>query len=801
MDNGDQRSSLRLPYPSALPIYAAAERWRDEALVGDHSLFDGRFIDGRSAGQELVDHFVNNLDEGSGTFVQKLRSQLSTVSADAVQVAAELLYAHFLVVSTDAVSSRKKLETIRSVLGFLETGTSGVPEDLAEALRGGLAHPGQAFNNYRWKMFAFLISFFVEVKSLPVDERRMVLTERSGLRSIFDRLDQQTVWSQMWAVEHLLFPDRTPPMLNRDDRAAVVDTWPELGSDVSEVLSRLEPNGEYGERQAVLPYRSPYRERWKGVDPGMATYVDWATQILDTGSAFSDEISYKHDIANRLRRILPEAEEGKLPSEELRAVMTGPNFNLVHYYVVDDFLKWVDGAPEEAARALAAFSRYLGAEAMDRFLDQVPRNGQLSGIGGRTSLGSVFLMAVDPQKYPPYRDTPAKTTVRLTKGYRPQESATAGEVYTLFLERLDIITGAMARAGRPLDDRLAAQSLAWLVAQWEDPTGWDPRTYQEFDAWRTGKAVQPQTPVEQPSVERKPDEAERGNTPRTLEDLAAQLSFADEDLPWLEETVALLREKGQLVFQGPPGTGKTYMAQALAEFVTGSADKVDVVQFHPSYSYEDFVTGLRPDPALTGHFALVPGPLVRLAERARSSPGDHFVLLIDEINRANVPAVFGELYYLLEYRDQAITMTYGGELFSLPSNLLVIGTMNTADRSITTLDSAMRRRFYVRDLRPGEQPLDGILREHLARRAPELSWLADVLDRVNEVVGDRDFAIGPSFFMGEPPSEQRARRAWDNSVLPTLRETFYSRPAVIEGLDFTTLKDRTTGTVTDDAAD
>src|SRR5690606_12401452 len=142
-------------------------------------------------------------------------------------------------------------------------------------------------------------------------------------------------------------------------------------------------------------------------------------------------------------------------------------------------------------------------------------------------------------------------------------------------------------------------------------------------------------------------------TAGTLEALASALSFAQEDLGWLEETIALLREKRQIIFQGPPGTGKTYIARAIAQFVAGHADRVRVVQFHPSYSYEDFVSGLRPDPDQPSHFRLVPGPLTQLAERARDNPAETYVLLIDEINRANVPAVFGELYYLLEYRDDA----------------------------------------------------------------------------------------------------------------------------------------------------
>ncbi|MGO0575480.1 McrB family protein [Ornithinimicrobium panacihumi] len=801
MDNGAQRSSLRLPQPSAQPLYAAAERWRDEALLADTSLFGGHQLDGLAAGRELVEHFVDNLDVSPGTFVEKLRSQLSTVSTDAVQVAAELLYVHFLIVSTDAVKSRTKLQTIQAVLDFREGQMSGVPDDLADALRGGVAHPGQAFNNYRWKMFAFLINFFVRVKSLPIDQRRAALTDRVQLQQVFNELDQQTVWSQMWAVEHLLFPDLTPPMLNRDDRAAVVSTWPDLGGDVAEVLSRLEPNAEYGERRAVLPYRTPYREKWKGIDLTVTRYAEWGVRLLRVAEEqFQLETDYKESIAANLQAVLRAREDPDLLNEELRKAMTGGDFNLVHFFVVDDFRKWVKAEPQAAAQALAAFDTYRGAEAMDRFLELVPRTGQLSGLGGRISLGAVFLMAVDPHTWPPYRDRPAKTTARLTKGYRAQESATAGEHYGLFLERLDLIIVAMRHAGRPIADRLEAQALAWLVAEHDDIPGWDNDTYQAFDAWRSGKDVA--APVETSSSEGQHDSPPPAiSTASTLEDLAEELSFAEADHPWLEETVALLREKRQLIFQGPPGTGKTYIARALAEFITGATERIGVVQFHPSYAYEDFVAGLRPDPLQAGRFSLVAGPLLRMAQQARGNPDEIFVLIIDEINRANVPAVFGELYYLLEYRDAEITMTYDTAPFSLPKNLLIIGTMNTADRSITMLDSAMRRRFYVRDLRPGEVPLDGILRTHLQRLAPELTWLADLLEQVNGAIGDRELAIGPSFFMGDPPTEVRARRAWENSVMPTLRETFYNRPEVLEGLDFATLKDRVKGTVTDDAAD
>lgn len=139
--------------------------------------------------------------------------------------------------------------------------------------------------------------------------------------------------------------------------------------------------------------------------------------------------------------------------------------------------------------------------------------------------------------------------------------------------------------------------------------------------------------------------------------------------------------------------------------------------------------------------------------------------------------------------------------FSLPPNLFFIATMNTADRSITSLDAALRRRFYVRDLEPGAPPLDGIMRRYLAERAPAFAWLADLVDQANEVIGDRDQAIGPSHFLRPDISEVSARRAWEHAVIPTLRELFWSQPARLEPLQFDALKAKVTQTSADTAPD
>jgi len=253
---------------------------------------------------------------------------------------------------------------------------------------------------------------------------------------------------------------------------------------------------------------------------------------------------------------------------------------------------------------------------------------------------------------------------------------------------------------------------------------------------------------------------------------------------WLQECIDLLADRRQLIFYGPPGTGKTYLAQAIAAHLTEEPN-VKLVQFHPSYSYEDFFEGYRPAPSPDGSgtvgFALVPGPFRRLVDAARENPSSPYVLIIDEINRANLAKVFGELYFLLEYRDRSIDLLYstGSEVgFTMPSNVFIIGTMNTADRSIALVDAAMRRRFAFKALHPSTEPTRSMLGKWLAARGlPDTT--ARVLDRLNDLIKDEDFKIGPSYFMRDSVhSDSGLRLMWETSILPLLEEHHFG-----EGID------------------
>ncbi|MFD7276018.1 McrB family protein [Streptomyces sp. NPDC059862] len=250
---------------------------------------------------------------------------------------------------------------------------------------------------------------------------------------------------------------------------------------------------------------------------------------------------------------------------------------------------------------------------------------------------------------------------------------------------------------------------------------------------------------------------------------------------WLDEVHELLTDRKQLIFYGPPGTGKTHLALHIAEYLAGDRRAVKLVQFHPSYAYEDFIQGYRPvqrstDESTQGAlgFELRNGPFLNLVESAKTNPGTPHFLIIDEINRANLAKVFGELYFVLEYRKRPVDLQYSGE-FTMPSNVFVLGTMNTADRSIALVDAAMRRRFAFLPLHPDDPPTDGLLAGWIARHHPDFPEdVAALHHALNARIEDKDFKIGPSYLMRDSVYRDGGLdRAWRTAILPLLEEHHY----------------------------
>ena len=284
-----------------------------------------------------------------------------------------------------------------------------------------------------------------------------------------------------------------------------------------------------------------------------------------------------------------------------------------------------------------------------------------------------------------------------------------------------------------------------------------------------------------------------GSEPPTYGDPLESLA-AETYLPvdFLQEIELLLEDRKQIIFHGPPGTGKTYVARKLARALARADDRVELVQFHPSYAYEDFIQGFRPRESGDG-FDLRDGPLLRIADRARKDDRSNYFLIIDEINRGNLGKILGELYFLLEYRDEEINLQYSDKRFSLPENLYMIGTMNTADRSIALVDLALRRRFYFKEFHPGKLPVKDVLRSWLAENAPNLHWVADLVDEANRRLGDDDAAIGPSYFMRKGLDQEGLRLVWQHSVLPYIEERLFGESDRLAAFDLDSLLQVTSG--------
>ena len=292
-------------------------------------------------------------------------------------------------------------------------------------------------------------------------------------------------------------------------------------------------------------------------------------------------------------------------------------------------------------------------------------------------------------------------------------------------------------------------------------------------------------------------------SPPKITSLAQELLWEPEQL---QKIIDGLKYKRQMIFHGPPGTGKTYVANRIAEHCREHGGDFQFVQFHPSYSYEDFIEGFRPklfDDRQPG-FELTPGPLRRIAKQAQEKPDSTFIMVIDELNRGNVAKVFGELYFLLEYRNKKMRLQYGDEDFIMPPNLWFICTMNTADRSIALMDAALRRRFRFFPFFPDELPIEGLLRRWLKKRKPDMEWVADLVDIANNNL-DRHSRIGPSYFMaaGDKLSNDFVSQIWEGEVIPYVEEQFFGNEEKLREFKFEVLKGQldTTGQPVDETDD
>ena len=246
-----------------------------------------------------------------------------------------------------------------------------------------------------------------------------------------------------------------------------------------------------------------------------------------------------------------------------------------------------------------------------------------------------------------------------------------------------------------------------------------------------------------------------------------------------ENLVAVLRNKKNIILQGAPGVGKTFAARRLAWSMMGEKDdsRIEFVQFHQNYSYEDFMMGYKP---VEDGFELKYGIFYRFCQKAANQPDKEFFFIIDEINRGNMSKIFGELLMLIEkdYRGTKATLAYNGLSFSVPKNLYIIGMMNTADRSLAMIDYALRRRFSFFEVEPGFDS-EGFIHYQNGLNNETLNELINKVKDLNrEITLDKSlgkgFCIGHSYFCGRDVcTEEWLHSIVDYDILPMLSEYWF----------------------------
>jgi 5-methylcytosine-specific restriction protein B len=736
-------------------IFSAAQQWIRICLIEGGSLFGERPLWQPATIEELVREFTDKPDEGESNFFEKLEGQMARASADAKCLMAEMLWA--LILFQSGTSPATKREHISRVWGW-----SGRPIDLShyalsDASLIGIGNPGAAYNTARWRELNYLIGLAKDLQARPRHEREALLTDRDRFEEWIEKAPMEGYRQFRHIFRYLAFPDYNERITQNRDRKTILEKLAGMDRAILKSMSDREQDDALFKLREQLAvelgtkdmdfYSPPFRERWRAMDKIGKVQENLTSQ----DGAAEDEGEYEEGYVEG-EEVTTDLREASTPP--LNQILFGPPGTGKTYHAINKALEILDPALNQAHSRNSPHDRH----SLKRRFDELVKEGRIRFVTFHQSFS--------------YED--------FVEGLRADLDGENGLSYRVEPGVFKVICDAARGAAQSASIvGVNENARIWKISI--DGTGQSATREYCFahDEARIGWGEVGDLKDE--GLSEKPEFKQLGsNDKSTLTAFSSEMQHGDVVLCISSATTvqAIGVVTGDYRFEAsvPPGVAK-HMGNVLPVHWLAKNESLDLrnlnggIRFTLKTVYE---LSRFTWPELSGFIEAV-GVKLKGVQSVRK-PLDH-VLIIDEINRGNVSRIFGELITLIEpsKREGAseqleVVLPYSKNSFRVPANVYLIGTMNTADRSLTALDIALRRRFNFVEMPARAELLSGILVEGVDIRG--------MLERMNEridVLLDRDHQLGHAYFLPlkNDNTIEKLSFIFRTQILPLLLEYFF----------------------------